>query len=130
MGDLTKNFSRIDFMCHCEACRASLEERPIVKDEVVDAIQSMRDILGEPLYVTRGLSCAAHNAALGGADDSRHLPEHADALDIRSAGSQQAYRIVAAAILDRRFTFIEVAPGHIHLDMRPGEKRLITGKDH
>lgn len=128
MGDITKNFSKSDFQCCCVVCRED-PARPATKSEAINALQDVRDFLGKPLIVNRGVSCPAHNGALGGAGDSRHLPQHADAIDLACNGSEEAYRIVRALITLGKFTFIEVSPHHIHIDMRPGEKRLITGPD-
>ncbi len=129
MGDVSRNFSLEDFQCRCQVC-ATDPDRPGLKAEALNALQNVRDFLGEPIIINRGVSCSAHNQALGGAGDSRHLPEHADAVDCRSFGSDYAYRLVRAAMTLGKFSFIELAPDHLHLDMRPGDKRLITGKDH
>ncbi len=127
MGDITKNFDRAEFECRCYTCRAIPEPRPATKLEVILALQDMRDLLGQPLLVDRGISCPVHNQELGGARDSRHLPQHADGVDVRCLDSAERYRIVRAAVYLGRFQFIEVCPSHVHLDMRPGDKRLITG---
>lgn len=127
MGDVAKNFDKSDFQCHCVVCRED-PARPASKPEVISAVQDVRDLLGKPLIITRGVSCAAHNAAIGGSRDSRHLPHHADAVDLASHSSEEAYRIMRALILLGQFTLIEVCGRHIHADMRPGEKRLIIGQ--
>lgn len=124
MGNISPNFNRGDFTCHCPRCGVD-PLRPATRQEVIDDVQHIRDLLGEPLIIDRGVSCAAHNASVGGASDSRHLPQYADAVDFRATDSVQAYNIVRALVLQRRFTFIEVAKGHIHADQRPGLFHLI-----
>ncbi len=129
MGNLTRNFDREDFGCHCHAC-AVQKDFPISKPEAIDALQNVRDVYGQPIHVARGLSCAAHNEEIGGAGDSRHLPEHADGLDLRVTSSAESYDLVHAIMVAGQFTFIEIARRHVHVDMRPGPQRLIFGEDH
>lgn len=128
MGDITANFNKTDYQCRCGAC-ASNELRPATKDEVVQAVQRVRDRLGLPLSVSRGVSCSAHNAAIGGAPDSRHLPEHADAVDIVAANSIFAAVIVAGVLAEPVFTAIRVYDDHVHADARPGPRRFIASPE-
>lgn len=128
MGDLTANFSRVEFMCPCYECGAH-PDRPYTKIEVVNALQDLRNFLRESLRINRGVSCAAHNAAIGGARDSRHLPEYRDGADMESGSSEKTYRIIRYLMMQNAFTFIEICPKHIHVDMRPGTKKLIVGTD-
>ncbi len=69
MGDLTRNFSRIEFECHC-GC--GLDDIDL---DTVQALQELRDKLGLPVKVLCGCRCARHNAAVGGALHSYHTPE-------------------------------------------------------
>ncbi len=122
--DYAPNFKTEDFECHCKRC-AKLYARtpdaaPRTKPDIIAAVQRLRDMLDEPLNISRGVSCEAHNAEIGGARDSRHLPQHADAIDIACANSQKAYRIVWQAMEMKEFKVIRVYKMHIHLDMRPG----------
>jgi zinc D-Ala-D-Ala carboxypeptidase len=113
------NFKLDDFRCHCEDC-AHDPDRPSCLPEVMGAVQAVRDLMGKPLRLTRGVSCKKHNQAVGGAPDSRHLPEHRDAVDLACADSQEAFEIVAAVICQHFFTTIRVYPHHVHVDARPG----------
>ncbi len=74
MGDLTKNFSRHEFTCHC-GCGADF-----VQMRLVLALQRMRDILGAPLSVNSGYRCRSHNHKVGGSKNSMHL--HGLAADV------------------------------------------------
>jgi zinc D-Ala-D-Ala carboxypeptidase len=124
MGDaVTPHFNRADFSCHCTACANT---GPIVSADILGRVESIRNHVGEPLTLSCGVRCEAHNAAIGGAPDSRHLPIHADAVDIKCGDSQFRYKIVDAAIFVGA-TCIEICPEHVHVDWRPGEKILIIG---
>lgn len=128
--DIAPNFKVTDFQCHCAAC-AEDPSRPRTKDEVIIAVQAIRDFLGKPIVVSRGVSCEAHNKAVGGAEDSRHLPSHRDAVDIAVDNASDAYDIVQVAMFElnfsERFTAYEVCKKHVHLDMRPGPYLFIAG---
>lgn len=126
MGDLTTNFDRADFQCRCARCKTD-SQRPGTKMEAVLALQDLRNLLRQPIVVTCGVRCASSNQALGGASDSRHLPKHADAIDIAYQSSEEAYQLLRRVMFQNEFSFVEVADKHIHLDMRPGPKRLIVG---
>lgn len=129
MGDLTKDFSRAEVGCPCAAC-ALLPRRPMPTDKALNALQDVRDFYGQPIRINRGVSCAAHNAAVGGASDSGHLPEHAYAFDLACDRSNARYSLLKAILVLGEFSFVEVAAGHIHIDQRPGSPRLIIGEDH
>ncbi len=128
MGDVTANFNKADFQCHCAAC-ASDELRPATKIEVVQAVQRIRDYFRAPISISRGVSCEEHNRAIGGAHDSRHLPEHADAVDIETPGSIEAALIVQFAYLEGTFSTFRVYEHHVHLDARPGPRRFIASPE-
>ncbi len=122
-----KNFILTDFQCRCEDC-AHDPDRPHTKPEVMAAVQALRDRLGKPVTVSRGVSCEAHNQAVGGAGDSRHLPQHADAVDIAVADSHEAFVVVYGAILGG-WNVLRVYEHHVHLDMRPGLVRFLASPE-
>ena len=49
---LTKNFTRDEFECQCKKCDAQM-----IDLELVDKLQSIRDVLGVKLKVTSGYRC-------------------------------------------------------------------------
>ena len=65
MGDITKDFSKSEFKCPC--CGKNL-----IKKEIIDALQALRDLLGYPIIVTSGYRCIKHNARVGGVPNSEH----------------------------------------------------------
>lgn len=128
MGNYTKNFDRDDFQCRCEVCQR-LPNRVYTKVGVVQALQRLRDRYGKPITVTRGVSCTHHNDEVGGAPDSRHLPHHADGIDIACANSEEAYKLVSLAISLGEFSTIRVYLHHIHLDRRPGPFKFLASPE-
>ncbi len=119
------NFKLSEFQCHCEACSHD-PNRPHTKPEVMGYVQALRDRMGQPVIVSRGVSCEAHNRAVGGASDSRHLPQHADAVDIAIHDPHEAFMIVHMAMIGEDFTTYRVYPHHVHLDARPGFTRFLA----
>lgn len=77
MGDLTKNFSRKEFQCKC-GCK-KIGSSPKFMDGV-KKLQQIRDKLGVPLVINSAHRCPKHNAAVGGAPQSRH--KFGDAFDV------------------------------------------------
>ena len=69
MGDLSRNFSRLEFDCPC--CGKFLP-----CPALINGLQAIRDLVG-PIHVNSGTRCAAHNRAVGGSSTSEHLLGHA-----------------------------------------------------
>mgnify|MGYP001433270052 CR=1 FL=1 len=98
MGDMTPNFSRIEFMCQCGCGSDNISEG------LVERLQLMRNSVG-PMAVTSGIRCQAHNAAVGGVDISAHVPadlgdsegEVGHAVDISVVSSSRRFKLYDAA---------------------------------
>lgn len=90
-------FGRHEFACKCGKCGGFPVEPKMAFIRKLDAF---RERVGEPVYVNSGIRCAAHNAAVGGAKDSRHL--YGDAADIRCNGKtpEQLYEIADEIFCD------------------------------
>ena len=82
MGDLTKNFSTIEFVCRCGKCEWS-KAGPVLKKlalPVAEQLQKLRDYISEKegkdirLISHCGIRCKPHNDFVGGVSSSRHLP--------------------------------------------------------
>ncbi len=106
--------------CQC-GCGNPTTIRPILM-----AALSTMEVAGCEIVPTCGVRCISHNAAIGGAPDSRHLPEHADAVDLACSDSKHRYQLVKCAMA-AGVSFIEVCPEHVHLDLRGNPLRLILG---
>lgn len=84
MGDLTVHFNLIEFSCKCGNCPIAIAQRGKLLLLAQELEKNFRQL--GPITITSGIRCAAHNAAIGGENNSRHLPEHADAADFEIAG--------------------------------------------
>ena len=63
---LTKNFTKSEFECPCGCGQQSVDT------ELAEKLQLIRDKVDRPLKITSGYRCIAHNAAVGGSQNSKH----------------------------------------------------------
>lgn len=114
MGDMTKDFSQVEFTCRC-GCGADN-----VRYELVSVLQQIRNTVGRPVVVLSGVRCAKHNRRVGGAKASKHLT--GEAADIRVAGyDPTTLAALADQILgDRGGVKAYHAQNFTHVDIRPG----------
>jgi hypothetical protein len=68
MGDLTKNFSRYEVQCFC-GCGASW-----VSPKLLEKLQHVRDVVGQPMTITSGVRCEVFNSSIKGSLVSSHMP--------------------------------------------------------
>ncbi|PXF60098.1 MAG: peptidase M15 [Deltaproteobacteria bacterium] len=117
MGDLSKNFSRHEFACRC-CGRTKINQR------LVDALQELRDLTGEPVRISSGYRCPEHNQAIGGATRSQHLLGTAADIVVIGMTPAEMYRL-AEDVEAFRNGGIGVYPdkGFIHVDVRDGRAR-------
>ena len=106
MGDLSKDFSRSEFVCKC-SCGAFA-----MKDGLIAKLQELRDLVKVPIIVTSGTRCNAHNREVGGVDTSDHLDGLA--ADIRC---KDMYLLLRAAL--KLFNRVGIGPqmSFIHVDI-------------
>ncbi|MDY0261996.1 D-Ala-D-Ala carboxypeptidase family metallohydrolase [Syntrophotalea acetylenica] len=109
MGDLSTNFSRREFACHC-GCGAD-----DISPRLVAILQQMREALGAPLIITSGVRCLEHNARVGSKSNSAHVAGLA--VDIECTGSRLRHALVALAVqaginrigIGRRFVHLDIS---------------------
>jgi len=109
------------FLCPCGKCGQTVKPVP----ELLTSIKNLQTGLLFKLQITSGVRCEAHNKAVGGSPGSKHLT--GEACDIKINDSQSAYSILRLAICSRFLTFFELCPAHLHVDVRQGPSRIITG---
>lgn len=108
---LSKNFHRSEFACK-DGCGADR-----VKQDLVDVLQKMRDIIGKPIAVNSGVRCERHNRNVGGENHSKHLL--GEAADIKVEGmTPKQVAAVAKKVLGSRRGGIKVYSTFTHVDVR------------
>lgn len=119
-------FNLEEFECkckdkHCAGKLPQLQMRP----QLVQALNRIREEFKEPITVTSGFRCDAHNEAVGGTKASQHRT--GSAADIRPSKNDPGD-------LDRLYKLCEDeagivglgdgrARGFIHIDVRPGKRK-------
>lgn len=124
MGDLTRNFSRREFVCKCGCGDDKIDP------ELVDRLQFLRNALSRSISITSGVRCVAHNASVGGVENSTHVKRIA--VDISTEGSSDRGAKLNAAI-SAGFRFIGIGRDFLHLDLRTSESLVVFdyyGVDH
>lgn len=89
--DEIQYFKRSEFACPCGKCGGYPAEP---EEKLVKAADKARDYFGNPITISSGVRCTAHNAALpGSVYNSRHLSGKAMDFSVRgfSASSVLAY---------------------------------------
>ena len=116
MGDLSKNFSKLEIMCPC-SCGADKISSVLIKK-----LQKIRDIIGRPIIITSGVRCEFYYASIKASMNSSHLPdEHGvgQAVDIACLNSKDRYELVKVA--QKYFNRIGISGGsygrYVHLDV-------------
>ena len=118
MGDLSKNFSRLEVQCPC-GCGANL-----INPFLVEKLQKVRNIIGRPIIITSGVRCEFYNTSIKASMNSSHIPDSygmGNAVEIACTTSKGRYEMVDVAI--KFFRRIGIAGEHsgnfIHLDVDP-----------
>jgi uncharacterized protein YcbK (DUF882 family) len=68
---LTNNFSLSEFECSC-GCEMPQKVFKNIR-KLAENLQTIRDAVEKPLYLTNAYRCESHNKAVGGAKKSQHL---------------------------------------------------------
>lgn len=85
-------------------------------------IDRAREHAGVPFYINSGFRCQAHNAVIGGKDDSAHL--FGLAADIRCKGSRARFKILDGLLM-AGFDRIGIGINFIHADIQKGKPGMV-----
>ena len=111
MGDLSENFDRAEFDCHC-GCQTNL-----TKPRLVLILQVIREHFDRPVRVVSGTRCAKHNRKVGGAKHSQHLL--GTAADIQIDGVNPGDVAAFAKTIMPGYGGIKAYATFCHVDTRP-----------
>jgi uncharacterized protein YcbK (DUF882 family) len=117
MGDLSKNFSRLEIMCPC-SCGADK-----ISPVLIEKLQKVRNIIGRPIIITSGVRCEFYNASLKNSSmNSSHIPDSyglGQAVDISCTTSKHRYELIQVA--QKFFNRVGISGGSyggfVHLDV-------------
>lgn len=112
MGDLSSNFSRVEFSCKC-GCGFDT-----VDYQLLDILEQIRWNFGVPVRITSGCRCKAHNEAVGGSKDSQHLLGRAADFTVDGVPT----RFVRAFANRLNVPGMGSYKGFVHIDTRSGKR--------
>ena len=124
---LSPHFTYGEFKCEC-GCHPSPEVLNRMK-AVAEALEHVREALGQPIDVKSGYRCPAHNAATPkAAPKSRHI--QGDAADFQVVGwSGKQLKVVVELLIksgkihDGGIGTYPDRPATCHIDLRPDHTR-------
>ena len=77
MGDISEHFNRAEFACKCGCHLDAIHPKTVAALEQYRALVCAKLGKDTPMTPNDGCRCEAHNAAVGGAVNSQHLPKNA-----------------------------------------------------
>lgn len=114
MGDITKNFSQVEFTCKC-GCGSDH-----IKYELVSVLQRIRDTVNRPVIILSGVRCRTHNAKVGGAKASKHVLGEAADIRVNGYTPSQIAKIANGILGQRGGVKAYTSQNFTHVDVRPG----------
>jgi len=109
---LSPHFARSEFICPC--C-----QQVQVDPRLVDALESLRTLVGRPIHINSGYRCVKHNKAVKGSPRSQHLSGHAADIWVANMSGQALYEIASTL---PEFTGLGVGANYLHVDVRFGPR--------
>ena len=123
MTKLSKHFSQSEFECRC-GCGCEV----VVSSDLLELLEEIRVSVRAPLRITSGARCKKHNASVGGAKESWHVPRDNTlyAADVtywhsRSIDTLGIFQLYALADVGHA-SGLGIYPGWIHVDQRPTKR--------
>lgn len=115
----TPNFKISEFRCPC--CK---DGDKVIKPDLLEALQKLRDLFQKPMRISSGYRCPEHNKTVSGASCSAHLTGHA--ADIEDF-ERHLQHFCTPEILERCGLWaegFEDTPVWVHLQVRPAAQRI------
>lgn len=115
---LTKNFYKIEFESRDGATMPQMVLLNIKR--LADNLQTVRDILDEPININSGYRSEAHNNIVGGVKDSQHLLGKAADISMKNYTSKELAVIFEELILQGKIQEggLGLYNGFVHYDIR------------
>jgi uncharacterized protein YcbK (DUF882 family) len=112
---ISRNFARSEFACTC-GCGFDT-----VDAALLGILQALRDHFGESVTITSGCRCEAHNATVGGAENSQHLTGKAADIVVSNTSPEDVYCYLLALYPDN--CGFGLYDGWVHIDSRDERAR-------
>lgn len=112
---ISPHFDRGEFACRC-GCGFDT-----VDTVLLEVLEAVRQYFGQPVNVTSGCRCPAHNATVGGAANSQHLLGRAADIVVKGTLPAEVVRFLRAAYPGR--LGIGRYSNFVHVDSRNSSAR-------
>lgn len=121
--NLTTNFTLEEF--NCKDGTAVPQDLMENVTRLAEQLQTLREILGEPIHINSGYRTASYNASVGGKPLSQHLLAKAADITVKSKSPKQLSEYIEKLIGQGKLKFggMGVYPGFVHVDIRDGRAR-------
>ncbi len=116
LNHASEHFTFFEFRCRC-GCGLYVVQR-----DLIEALEELRGIVNQPIIVTSGIRCAAHNAAVGGASHSQHLLGKAADIYVEGMDTYQL-KLHATSVQSFNWGGIGIYQRFVHVDTRDGPAR-------
>lgn len=110
----SEHFSESELACRC-GCGVNG-----VVQELLDALEAFRSLVGVPVTINCAYRCAAHNAKIGGAPKSQHVPGRAADVKVRGKTARDLYDL-AIQVPAIHGLGVDDHRQYLHLDVRKME---------
>jgi uncharacterized protein YcbK (DUF882 family) len=122
VGTLSKHFDKDQFQCKGLACCG---HECFIHPLLLDGLETISDLLSEPLLITSAYRCEKHNNAVGGEIDSYHLNGMAVDLAWPKKIKKQNFIDLVESIPQFKNGGIGIYNNHIHVDVSGLKERWI-----
>lgn len=109
MKQITKNFNEKEFACRC--CGKVQYDYILV-----EKLQVIRELMGEPIIVNSGYRCLKHNKAVGGYSKSNHLKGWAADISCSKENLPHLKQIASKVFWNYG---VGLYPSFVHVDIGP-----------
>jgi len=113
MTQLTKNFRSEEFECKC-GCGFDN-----VSLELVAVLEDLREAYSAPIHINSGCRCCAHNKAVGGEPNSKHMQGIAADIVVQGLSPAKVYQYLDKKYKDKYG--IGEYNSWVHIDVRKGQ---------
>lgn len=111
--NLSKHFKREEFACpHCGL--------DTIDYELVNVLETVREHFNKPVIINSGYRCPAHNAAVGGSENSQHLYGRAADIVVKDVLPEDVHAFLESYAPDKYG--LGLYPTWVHIDTRSGPK--------
>lgn len=113
---MSKHFTKKEFECKC-GCGFDNHS-----PKLVEALEALRELIGQPIIINCACRCPKHNADVGGVKNSYHIQGIAADIKVKNM-SPLKLKTYAEKVNDFKNGGIGLYDSFLHVDVRPKKAR-------